>query len=104
MCRAEHDLRGRAGLVRLEPARCAQAPAVAGLEAFEAPLRAGRREVVPGLAAELEELLGHHRADRVAALVLRPRPATAVAVEARHRLERAGQQLAADDVEVGLAA
>ena len=63
-----------------------------------------RREVVPGRAAEDEELLRHHRADRVAAEILRPGRAAAVAEEARQRRGRAGQELAADDVHVRIAA
>src|SRR5512133_888507 len=98
--RAEHHRRRAAGSVRLQPARRAHAPVIAGRQAREAPLRSRRGEVVAGDGAELEELGRHDRADRVAPDVLGPRRAAAVAVEAGHRIARAGQQLAADDVEV----
>ena len=42
----EDDLRRLAGLVRFEPARGAEAPAVAGLQALEAPLRPRCRKIV----------------------------------------------------------
>src|SRR6478609_6187279 len=81
---AEHDGCGDARTVGLEPARGANAPAVAGLETGEAPLGTRRREVVAGKLAEVEELLGHHGAHRVASEVLRPGRAAAVAVEPGH--------------------
>ena len=46
--RAEHHRRRAAGVVGLEPARRAHAPAVAGREPGEAPFRARRGEVVAG--------------------------------------------------------
>ena len=83
--RAEHDLGRVAGLVGLEPAGGAEAPAVAGLEPLEPVLGVRRREVVAGRLAELEELGGDDDADRVAAEILRARRAAAVAVEAGER-------------------
>ena len=92
--------RGAAGVVGLEPARGAHAPAVAGLEARKSRLRARRRQIVSGLATEREELRVDDRADRVAAQVLGPRRAAAVAEEAGQRPARAFEQRAADDVPV----
>ena len=54
--RAEYDVRRPTRLVRLEPTRRAEAPAVARLQTGEAPLGTRRREVVADRAAELEEL------------------------------------------------
>ena len=54
------------------------------------------------LALVLEELGGHHRADRVAAQVLGPGAAAAVAVEPGHRIGAARLQVAAEDVALRL--
>ena len=50
-----------------------------------------------------EELLGHDRADRVAAEILGARAAAAVAIEAGQRIGAAGLELAAEDVALRLA-
>ena len=96
--RREHDVGGRAVAVRAQPVDRGDAPAVAGHEAGEAVERHRRREVVADRALVLEELGGHDRADRVAAEVLGPGAAAAVAVEARDRVGPAGLEVAAEDV------
>ena len=75
----EADLWGFPGLVGLEPARGAQAPAGAGLEGRKAELGVRRREVVALGARELEELFRGLYADRVRAVVVITRIAAAVA-------------------------
>src|SRR5215207_8096543 len=52
--RPQDDRRRAAGALRLQPPGRAYAPAVAGLQAGEAPLGARRRKVVPGAFAEDE--------------------------------------------------
>ena len=99
--RLEDDGRSDARLERLLPARRDDAPAVAGPQAGEHPLRLRRDEVVPGRDRELEELLGHHRADDVEAEVRAGRVAVAVTEVARDRVDRARLELAAEDVHVG---
>ena len=89
--------------VRFQPPGRAHTPAVALVQAREPPFGARRREIVPRLQAEREELLRHHRTHGVAADVLWPRGAAPVAEEPRHRVLRAGQQVAADDVAVRIA-
>ena len=96
--RLEHDRRSDARLERLRPALGDDAPAVAGLEAREQPLRLRGHEVVPARAGEREELLGHDRADDVDADVAGAGPAVAVAIEPGHRVERARLEIAAEDV------
>src|SRR5689334_10361201 len=87
--RLEDDARRDSRVERLLPPVGAQTPPVALAEPGKAPLRVRRRKVVPDGAAELEELVAHHRADRVHAEVLAARPAAAVAPEAGHRVEPA---------------
>jgi len=96
---AQHDARRLARLERLGPARRAQAPAVAGLEAGEAELRHRRRQIVAGGFGEFEERGGGDDANRMAAAVIRAGVAAAVAVEAGHRLDRAVFERAAEHVE-----
>src|SRR6185503_4423304 len=86
----EHHLGGAAGIERLLPARRAQAPAVARLEAGEAVLRHRRREVVAPGFREGEELRRHDDANRVQAHVLAAGVATGIAIEAGQRLSRTG--------------
>src|SRR5262245_60817988 len=95
MGRLEHDLRGGTGVQRLLPARGAQAPAVAGLEAGEAVLRQRRREVVALRLGEVEELGGHDDANRVKAGILAAGIAAGIAIEAGQRRRRAWLQDAA---------
>ena len=97
MRRLEHDRRRDAGLERLVPALRDDAPAVSRLEPREHPLRLWRDEVVPARYRELEELLGHDRADHVESRIA-ARAAVPVAVEPRHRIEGAGLEVAAEDV------
>src|SRR5262249_55192438 len=52
---AQHHARRLARLERLLPARCAQAPAVARLEAAEAELRHRRRQIVAARFGEREK-------------------------------------------------
>src|SRR5690349_754853 len=99
---AENDLRGAAGLVGLEPARRAQAPAIACIQAGEAPVGTRGREVVADALREVEKLRSQDDANRVAAEILGAGGAAAVPVEARHWVGRARKQLASDDVDVGL--
>ena len=94
--RLQHHLRRGAGLEGLHPARRAQAPAVARLQAREARLR--RRQIVADALRERQELGGHHRADGVQANIVRASLAAAVAEESGHRPSRAGLQLAAENV------
>src|SRR5579883_29714 len=99
--RLEHDLRRRAGIERLLPARGAEAPAVAGLQPGEAVLREGCAEVVAGLLRERQELRRHDAANRVQAKVLLAGVAAAVAIEPGDRVDRAGSERPAQDVDRG---
>ena len=92
----EHDAGGVAGLQCLLPARGAEAPAVAGLEAGEAVLRQGGGEVVADGAAVGEEACRHDRADGVAAVVFGAGAAGAVAEEAGDGAVGAGGERAAE--------
>ena len=101
--RADHDGGCDAGAVRLEPPRRAYAPLVSRLEPVESPLGPRCREVVARPAAEGQELLRHHRADRVTPDVVTAGGAAAVPEESGHGIGRARLQLAADDVAIGVA-
>src|SRR5262249_3863058 len=86
---AQHHARRLAGLESFLPTGCAEAPTVAGLEAAKAEFRHRRRKVVAAGFGKLEKRRGHNGADRVAADVLSPRIAAAVAKEPRHGIYRA---------------
>lgn len=94
----EHDVGRLARLPRLHPAQHVQAPAVAGLEAAEAQLRARRAEVVSAAARELEKVRRDPDADQVRDAVLAVRGAAPVAEIAGDRVEAARPQRAAEDV------
>ena len=61
------DRRGDAGVLRFQPAGCAEAPPVAVVETREAPLGAWCGEVVAFGAGEIEEFSGEDRAHGVLA-------------------------------------
>src|SRR5258708_8747470 len=101
MRRLEHDLRRRPAIERLLPAAGAQAPAIARFQAGEAVLRQGRAEVVAVRLGEGEKLRCHDDADGMQADILAAGVAATVAVEAGHRLLRAGLEWAAQGVDRG---
>jgi hypothetical protein len=92
------DGAGSAGLLHLEPAGGAQAPAVAGFEARKAVLRHGGREVVAEGLGGFEEGGVDDAADGVDAEVVGAGLAAAGAVEAGHRLAAADAERLAKDV------
>lgn len=96
---AQHHARRASRFERLLPARRAQAPAVAGLEAGEAESRQRRRQVVAARFGEFQEFGCRDHAHRMAADILRPGIAAAVAVEPGHRLDRTGFEWASQHVE-----
>ena len=98
MCRLEHHVRRGARFERFDPAVGAKAPLVVRLQAGEPEGRLRRREVVAGCLAERQELGRDARADDVDTEVVAAGVAAAVAIEPRQRVERAGDQLAAEHV------
>ena len=87
-----------AGLKGFLPTRCAEAPTVAGFEAAKADFRRRCRKIVAAGFGKFQKRIGHDGADRVAADVLSPGVAAAVAKEARHRVDRADFKLATEHV------
>lgn len=73
-------------LIRLNPARRAQAPSVAGPKPRELEFRMRRRQVVSPGERELEKLPGHANADSVGTEVLIAGIAASVAEESRGRI------------------
>ena len=96
--RLEHDRRRGPGLERFLPAGGDDTPAIAWLQAREHPLRLRRDEVVPARHGEREELLGHHRADRVEPEIDALGSAVAIPEVSGHRIEGARLELAAENV------
>ena len=86
------------GVEGLLPAFGAEAPVVTGLEALEAEFGTGRGKVVAGGLAELQEVLSHHSANSVHAMVVWPESAMTVAHESRQGIHAAGDQGGAEDV------
>ena len=66
------------------PARCTEAPTVAGFQAPKAELRHRGRKIVAAGFGKREKRGGHDGADRVATDVLSPGVAAAVSKEAGH--------------------
>jgi hypothetical protein len=97
----QDDRRSAAGLVGFHPTQGAQAPSVAGLEPWELVLGPWRGKVVPGVAAEGEELRRHLRADDVTPHVIGVRAAIAIAEEAGDWREATGFETFAEDVPRG---
>lgn len=96
--RFEDDGAGVAGVEGFFPASRANAPAIAGLESGESVKRHRGAEVIAARLAEGEEFFVHFAADRVAAAVLGPHLAFAVAIESGDRIRAAGDEDAADYV------
>src|ERR1700733_2482306 len=96
----EHDRRRETVLVGAQPVRRRDAPSVARHETREAVLRHRRAQVVADAPLVLEELTRHHRADGVAAPVLRSGVAAAVPVEAGERVSSTWLKLAAEHIPV----
>jgi len=82
---AQDHARGLACLEGFLPARRAQAPAVARLQAGKAEFRQGSRKVIAPGFGKTQKGVAHHRADRVAADILGAGVATAVAEKASQR-------------------
>jgi len=94
----EDDRAGGSGLLDLEPAGRADAPAVAGFEAGEAKLRQRGTEIVAQSLGGFKEWSVDDAADGVDAMVFGARLATARAVKTRHRLAAADVERLAEDV------
>jgi phosphoglycerate dehydrogenase-like enzyme len=90
LVRRRHDDRGRHTVpVGAQPVRRRHAPAVAGHQPGEPVLRHRGGQIVADVPLVLEELRGHHRADRVAPDVLRSAVTASVAVKAGQRVRPA---------------
>jgi hypothetical protein len=99
LVRGPQDHAGRlARFVRFLPTGCAEAPAVAGLQAAKAEFRYRRRQVIAAGFRKLEKFGRHDSADRVTADVLSAGVATAVTKEPRHRVHRADFKPVAEDI------
>lgn len=97
----EDDGRSAAGFVGFLPTKGAETPTVAWLEPWEFVLGPRRREVVPRIPAEGEELGGHLGADDVPSHVVGVRAAIAIPEEAGERREAAGLEAFAEYVPGG---
>ena len=85
-------------LQRFLPPRCAQTPAITGLQSRKAEFRDRRREVIAAGLRKLEKSHGHDGAHGVAAGVLPAGVAAAIAKESRHRAQGADFQSIAQHV------
>ena len=94
----EYDWGGEVGFEGFGPTRDAEAPVVAGFEAWEVVFGDGGGEVVAAAAGELEEFGGHDGADGVEACVIGAGAAVAVAVEAGEWGGAAGLEGGSEDV------
>ena len=81
---AQDHARRSAGFESFLPTRRTEAPTVAGLEAGKAEFRHRGLKIVAARLGKLEKRRGHDGADRVAADVLSPGIAAAVAKETGH--------------------
>jgi hypothetical protein len=97
----EDDGARSAGLLNVEPAACAHAPAVTRLEAGESVLRHGCREVVAEAGRGGKKLFCDDAADRVHAEVVGAGVATAIAIEAGYGVDTTGFEGLTEDVFLG---
>jgi hypothetical protein len=84
MGRPQHHPRRTVRLECFLPTGCAQAPAIAGLQAGKAVLGNGRRKIVPAGFREFEKGRSHYRADRMTAPILATRIAAAIPEKTGH--------------------
>src|SRR5208337_158155 len=87
MCRAQDHARRTPRLQRFLPPRCAQTPAITGLQSRKAEFRDRRREIIAAGLRILKKSRGHDGAHVVAADVLAAGVAASVAKKARHRAQ-----------------
>ena len=92
---------GDAGVEGIFPAGGAEAPAIAGFEAFEVPLRARGDKVVAAREGKGEEVIGDLHADGVYAGVFRAGVATAIPVEAGKRSSTASLEDTSENIQRG---
>src|SRR5271167_3215027 len=100
---AQDHARRTPRLQRLLPARCAQTPAITGLQSRKAEFRDRRREIIAAGLRKLKKTRGHDGAHGVARDVLAAGVAAAVAKETRHRAQGADFESIAEHV-LGLVA
>src|SRR5258707_14317904 len=103
MCSAQDYARSTLRLQRFLPPRCAQTPAITGLESRKAEFRDRRREIIAAGLRILKESRGHDGAHGVAADVLAAGVAASVAKKTRHRAHGADFESIAQHV-LGLVA
>src|SRR3984885_1749124 len=89
MCSAKDPARRPPRLQRFLPARCAQTPAIAGLQSRKAEFRNRRREIITAGLRILKKSRGHDGANGVAVDVVAAGVAATVAKKTRHRAQGA---------------
>src|SRR5580658_10186552 len=87
MCGAQDHARRAFRLQRILPPRCAQTPAITGLQSRKAEFRDRRREIIAAGFRILKKSRGHDGAHGVAADVLTAGVAATVAKETGHRAQ-----------------
>ena len=97
----QHYVGRRAVLVRPEPVQRGHAPAVAGREPREVVLTHRGDQVIADTALVLEERGRDHRADRVAAPVLRTGTTAPVTVKAGEGVDATRLKLATEHITIG---
>ena len=102
MCSAQHHARRVPCLQRFLPSRCAQAPAITGLQSRKAEFRDRRREIIAAGLRIFKKSRGHDGAHGVAADVLAAGVAASIAKKTRHRAQGADFESIAQHV-LGLA-
>jgi hypothetical protein len=103
VCSAQDHARRAPRLQRFLPPRCAQTPAITGLQSRKAEFRDRSREIIARGLRILEKSSRHNGAHGVAADILAASVAAAVAKKPRHRAQGADLESIAEHV-LGLAA
>jgi hypothetical protein len=96
--RRQHDSRRASSFKRFLPSSHTQTPSIAAFETREVEFGNGRAQIVADHRTETKELLAHHRAHGVQAVIPRARAAVAIAIKTRARLSTAGFESTAQDV------
>ena len=99
MCAFQDDAGRDMGVIGFFPAECAEAPAISRFEAGEIVFRSWRYEVIPSRQRESQKFIRDPSTDHMDAKIMVIRVAAAVPKKSGERVERAGYQGGAENIQ-----
>ena len=100
MCAFQDDAGRDVGVIRFFPAECAEAPAISRFEAGEIVFRSRRDQVISARQRESQKFIRDPRTNHMGAKIMVIRVAAAVTKKSGERVERAGYQGGAENIQV----